>query len=130
LLPPKLKKEDEWTEVGDVSRIGVKAPMEMAFRRNRVDGWRVISEKSTAWVVKQDNGQVVAFGPQCTHLGCAYHWDDGKNQFLCPCHTSLFSMDGRVSGGRAQRPLDRYETKVEGKKLLIGPLRAWPESSE
>ena len=27
-------------------------PLEVAFRRNRVDGWRVVSEKSTAWVVK------------------------------------------------------------------------------
>ena len=98
-------------------------PVEMSFRRNRVDGWKVISEKSTAWVVKQADNQVVAFGPQCTHLGCAYHWEEGKNEFLCPCHTSLFAIDGKVVAGPAPRPLDRYETKVEGNKLLLGELQ-------
>ena len=64
-----------------------------------MDGWKVLSEKSTAWVVKQADNSVVAFGPQCTHLGCAYHWEEGKNEFLCPCHTSLFG-DRRQGGVR------------------------------
>ena len=122
LFPPKAKKEAEWIEVGDISRIAPNSPVEMSFRRNRVDGWKVISEKSTAWVVKTTDNKITAFGPQCTHLGCAYHWEEGKNEFLCPCHTSLFAIDGRVVGGPAPRPLDRYETKVEGKKLLVGRL--------
>lgn len=122
-LPPKLKKEDEWTKLGDLSKLTENSPVEMAFRHNRVDGWKVLSEKSTAWVVKQPDGEVVAFGPQCTHLGCAYHWEDSKKQFLCPCHTSLFALDGTVNAGPALRPLDRYETRLEGNTLLIGPLR-------
>jgi menaquinol-cytochrome c reductase iron-sulfur subunit len=127
LFPPKAKKEAEWIEVGDVSRIGINSPVEMSFRRNRVDGWKVISEKSTAWVVKTADGKITAFGPQCTHLGCAYHWEEAKSEFLCPCHTSLFAIDGKVIGGPAPRPLDRYETKVEGKKLLVGKLNTSPE---
>ena len=127
-LPPKLKKENQWTEVGDVSKLALNSPIEMTFRRNRVDGWKVLSEKSTAWVVKQADQQIVAFGPQCTHLGCAYHWEESKNQFLCPCHTSIFAIDGKVDGGPAQRPLDRYETKVEGRTLLIGHLRQSEEA--
>ena len=101
----------------------------MTFRRNRVDGWKVVSEKDTAWVLKAANNQVTAYGPQCTHLGCAYHWDTGKNEFVCPCHNSIFSIDGRVLGGPAPRPLDRYETKVEGGKLLLGRLQPSPEKS-
>jgi menaquinol-cytochrome c reductase iron-sulfur subunit len=97
--------------------------VEIAFRRNRVDGWKIISEKSTVWVVKTPDNRVVAFGPQCTHLGCAYHWDESRSQFLCPCHMSLFSMDGNVLSGPARRPLDRYETRIEGRKLLLGRLR-------
>ena len=75
-------------------------------------------------MVKQADNSVVAYGPQCTHLGCAYHWDDGKTEFLCPCHNSLFSLDGKVISGPAPRPLDRYETKIEGNKLLVGRLIA------
>ncbi len=123
LLPPKLHKEQEWAEAGDVAKMTPNSPVEMVFRRNRIDGWRILSEKSTAWAVKQDNGEVVAFAPQCTHLGCAYHWDDPKKQFLCPCHTSVFSIDGKVVSGPAPRALDRFEAKVQNNKLLLGEIR-------
>jgi menaquinol-cytochrome c reductase iron-sulfur subunit len=123
LFPPRVRKTDEWTEAGDISKLVPGDPIELAFRRNRVDGWKVISEKSTAWVVKQADNSIVAYGPQCTHLGCAYHWEDKQNQFLCPCHTSLFGVDGAVTSGPAPRPLDRYDVKIQGNKLLLGPLR-------
>ena len=129
LLPPKATKEEEWIELGDVTKLTPNSPVELTFRRNRVDGWKVFSEKSTAWVVKQADDRIVAFGPQCTHLGCAYHWEDGKNDFLCPCHTSVFSIDGKVLSGPAPRPLDRYETKIDGSKLMIGRLRQSTESA-
>jgi menaquinol-cytochrome c reductase iron-sulfur subunit len=122
-FPPKAQKPNEWIEIGDGTSLAPNAPTEMTFRRNRVDGWKVISEKSTAWVVKSADNRIVAFGPQCTHLGCAYHWDEGRNLFICPCHNSLFGMDGQVKAGPAPRPLDRYDVKVEGDRLLIGNLR-------
>lgn len=121
LVPPKPRRQTDWAEAGDVSRLEPNVPVEMVFRRNRTDGWRLISEKSTAWVVKLQD-KVVAFGPQCTHLGCAYHWDERNSEFLCPCHTSTFSIDGKVTAGPAPRPLDRYEVKVENNKLLVGRL--------
>ena len=129
LFPPKLRKEQNWAEAGDITKMKPNSPVEMVFRRNRVDGWRILSEKSTAWAVKLDDGQVVAFAPQCTHLGCAYHWDDPKKQFLCPCHTSVFSIDGKVVSGPAPRPLDRFESKVEKNKLLLGEVHESKESA-
>jgi menaquinol-cytochrome c reductase iron-sulfur subunit len=123
LIPPKSEPRDSWIEVGELNKFAAGAPLEVAFRRNRTDAWKVVSEKDTAWVVKHADGGVTAFGPQCTHLGCAYHWDDGRQQFLCPCHSSLFRMDGSVISGPAPRPLDRYETKVENGRLMVGRLR-------
>ena len=129
LIPPKLRKMPEWIEAGDVSKLEPRAPVEMAFRRNRVDGWKIQSEKTTAWVVKLSDAQVVAYGPQCTHLGCAYLLDDNRDHFLCPCHTSIFDVDGAVVSGPAPRPLDRYETKVENGKLLLGALHQYRATS-
>jgi len=123
LFPPRLRRENELTEAGDVAKMVPNSPVEMVFRRNRIDGWRILSEKSTAWAVKLDNGEVIAFAPQCTHLGCAYHWEDSKKEFLCPCHTSVFSIDGRVISGPAPRPLDRFEAKVQNNKLMLGEIR-------
>jgi len=96
----------------------------MVFRRTRVDGWKVTSEKATAWVVKTSDNQVTAFAPQCTHLGCAYHWEEQNKEFLCPCHTSTFAIDGKVTAGPAPRPLDRYEAKVENGKLMVGRIQS------
>jgi menaquinol-cytochrome c reductase iron-sulfur subunit len=127
-LPPRVRRPNEWVDVGDVSQLTPNAPVEMAFRRNRVDGWKVSSERSTAWVVKRPDASITAFGPQCTHLGCAYHWEESKSEFICPCHNSVFGADGRVISGPAPRPLDRYQAKVEGGRLLLGPLEK-PEAT-
>jgi len=122
LFPPQVRKQEEWIEAGDISKIEPGSPVEMVFQRIRTDGWRIVSEKTTTFVVKQSDNEVVAFAPGCTHLGCAYHWDEKKSEFLCPCHNSIFALDGRVLSGPAPRPLDRFETKVENNKLLVGRI--------
>ena len=129
LIPAKFRRKNDFVEAGDISQLSPQAPLELAFRRNRVDGWRVVSEKSTAWVVKLPDNNVVAYAPQCTHLGCAYHWDQRRTHFVCPCHNSVFSLDGKVQEGPAPRPLDRYQTKIEGTKLLLGPVQQTPSQT-
>ncbi len=123
LLPPRARKAAEWVQAGAMDQVQPGQPTEVTFRHNRVDGWKMTSEKTTAWLVKTPDDKVVAFGPQCTHLGCAYHWDEANQNFLCPCHTSTFAVDGKVLSGPAPRPLDRYEVKLEGQKILIGSLK-------
>ncbi|MEO8657688.1 MAG: Rieske (2Fe-2S) protein [Bryobacteraceae bacterium] len=123
LMPGRTKKTGQWVEAGDVGPLHLNSPEEMVFRRTRVDGWKVTSEKATAWVVKTSDNQVTAFAPQCTHLGCAYHWEEQSKEFLCPCHTSTFAIDGKVTAGPAPRPLDRYEAKVEKGKLMVGRIQ-------
>jgi menaquinol-cytochrome c reductase iron-sulfur subunit len=120
---PKSKKKLGWVEAGDISQIPLNKPEELVFRRTRVDGWKTINERTSAWVIRKSEKEVIALAPQCTHLGCAYHWTADKNVFECPCHTSAFSMDGKVLGGPAPRPLDRYQVKVEGSRLLLGEVR-------
>lgn len=128
-LPPKTRKQESWVEAGDLSQLQPGAPEEMTFRRIHIDGWKIYSEKGTAWVVKTADGKVLAFSPICTHLGCAYHWDAGKGEFLCPCHGSEFSIDGAVISGPAPRPLDRFEIKVENARLWLGPVHQGGETS-
>ena len=123
LFPPKRRQNAGFVAAADLAQLALKQPEEVVFRRNKVDGWKISSEKDTAWVVRLSESEVVAFAPQCTHLGCAYHWDERRDHFVCPCHTSAFSIDGRVLTGPAPRALDRYETKVEGGKLLLGPVK-------
>ncbi|MBV8818614.1 MAG: hypothetical protein JO022_09680, partial [Acidobacteriaceae bacterium] len=78
--PPRPRRESDWVEAGDIGSLAPNTPAEISFRQKRIDGWREVLEKKTAWVVKTPDHGVIAFGPQCTHLGCAYHWDETKTQ--------------------------------------------------
>jgi menaquinol-cytochrome c reductase iron-sulfur subunit len=122
LAKPKNTEGGDWVEVADINQLRVGKPEEIRYNRRRTDGWQKLdAEKATTWVIRQDDNKVVAFTPACTHLACPYHWDDSKMNFVCPCHGSMFSADGKVLAGPASRPLDRYISKVEAGKILIGP---------
>jgi menaquinol-cytochrome c reductase iron-sulfur subunit len=123
LVPPRTRARSRWIDAGDISQLSPGVPVELSFQENRLDGWRVLTEKKTAWVVREADNKVVAFGPQCTHLACAYHWEMQSGRFVCPCHGSSFSVQGNVITGPAARPLDRYITKIENNRLQIGDLR-------
>ena len=123
MFPPKARQNDEWVAAGDLSRIAPNTPMEVTFRRNRVDGWKVTSEKSTAWVVKDASNHVAAFGPQCTHLGCAVRY--AHERLECPCHLGFFEPDrGFPIQGPPSRPLAAIalESRPDGSLWAVGEL--------
>lgn len=122
LIVPRPRRPDDFIEVADLKQLKEKDPEEIVFRRNRRDGWKVTSEKSSAWVVKMSEDKAIAYVPSCTHLGCAFHWDERNNNFLCPCHTSTFSIEGAPLAGPALRPLDRYDVQVRDGKLFVGSI--------
>jgi menaquinol-cytochrome c reductase iron-sulfur subunit len=122
LIRPKGTEDSGLSEVAEMDQLRIGKPQEVLYDRKRVDGWRKLTEKASTWVVRTDDHSVIAFDPACTHLGCAYHWDAPANHFICPCHASAFSIDGKVLSGPAPRPLDRYVVKVESGKVLIGSV--------
>ena len=70
-------------------------------------------------MVKETSGNIKVFSPICTHLGCHYNWDAQRGQFVCPCHGSIFTPEGKVVGGPAPRPLDTLPWKVEKGVLYV-----------
>jgi menaquinol-cytochrome c reductase iron-sulfur subunit len=122
LRPARTVMPGGYVDAVDLNQLKMRTPEEVSFQRIRKDGWKLITEKATAWVVRLSENEVVAYSPMCTHLGCAYHFEAAKNEFICPCHTTNFAMDGRVLNGPAPRPLDRYPVRVQGSRLLIGTI--------
>ncbi|MGH9597711.1 MAG: ubiquinol-cytochrome c reductase iron-sulfur subunit, partial [Edaphobacter sp.] len=120
LAKPKGKQGSDWVAVAELDQLPIGTPQEVLYKRRRVDGWRKVEETAGTWIVRTDEHNVIAYAPACTHLGCAYHWDASKKDFLCPCHASEFSIDGKVLAGPAPRPLDRYCSKIEEGRILIG----------
>jgi cytochrome b6-f complex iron-sulfur subunit len=47
----------------------------------------------------------------CTHLGCSV--ESQAEGFACPCHGSRFDLQGKVTRGPAQKPLNALRTGVD-----------------
>ncbi len=121
-LSPLLRKEEEdWVDVGRARDFPKGVPARVEFVERKRDAWVVTEHRAAAWVVTADGRQFISFDPRCTHLGCPFRWDDGRKQFLCPCHTAVFGVDGAVVSGPAPRALDRYPVKVVSGRLQILP---------
>lgn len=58
------------------------------------------------------NAGLVALYQVCTHLGCLPKWETGQDRFACPCHGSIYELDGRWVGGPAPRGLDRFPMTI------------------
>ncbi len=62
----------------------------------------------------------VAISTRCAHLGCPVRYVQASERFICPCHGGVYGFDGKVEGGPPVRPLDRFETRVENGRVLVG----------
>jgi Rieske Fe-S protein len=63
----------------------------------------------------------IAISTRCAHLGCPVRWVDAAKNFICPCHGGVYDLLGRRVGGPPVRPLDRFETRVVGEDVQVGP---------
>jgi Rieske Fe-S protein len=64
-------------------------------------------EKTAAW--RDEQGELHALSPICTHLGCEVEWNGGERTWDCPCHGSRFDVEGQVLRGPAKRELERKD---------------------
>lgn len=62
----------------------------------------------------------IAISNRCAHLGCPVRYIEAAKSFICPCHGGTYGFEGEVTGGPPVRPLDRFETYVEGGRVLVG----------
>jgi menaquinol-cytochrome c reductase iron-sulfur subunit len=71
------------------------------------------------WIIKHSDSQVTVFSPICPHLGCSFNWYAEAKKFICPCHGSVFSIEGKVLGGPSPRGLDTLPWKIENGELYV-----------
>lgn len=83
------------------------------------------------WLANAD-GAMFALSQRCPHLGCRVPFCESSGRFECPCHGSVFDIDGAYIAGPSPRGMDRYELTLE-KGLLVADLDtllAGPDKSE
>jgi len=78
------------------------------------------------YVCHLNDGGFLAVSIKCTHLGCSVNWDEEKKEFLCPCHHSMFSLNGDVVNPPATRALDTYPLKIENGIIKVNLAKPVP----
>lgn len=64
------------------------------------------------YITRNEDG-VQALYWKCVHLGCTVPYNAAKNDFQCPCHGSIFDLEGARTGGPATRRMDRFPVTVQ-----------------
>jgi len=60
-----------------------------------------------------------ALSSRCTHQGCVVDTlDSSTERMACPCHDSMYAIDGRRVSGPASSALTRYPATYDGQDLL------------
>ena len=119
ILPALRKKDTGWSDAGTAGDLIVNEPQERRFFQIVKSGWQEEKQERSLWLVKRPDDSVTAFAPNCPHLGCGYRWSGSDQRFKCPCHGSVFDIDGKVLGGPSPRSLDTLEVRQESGRVLV-----------
>jgi ubiquinol-cytochrome c reductase cytochrome b subunit len=108
-----------WSKVGDISSFPIGQPRILDFPFETQDSYLRETLVYSVWIIKRSPSEISIYSPICPHLGCHYDWNPQSKTFICPCHGSVFSIDGKVLGGPAPRPLDTLPFKIENGILYV-----------
>jgi menaquinol-cytochrome c reductase iron-sulfur subunit len=121
-LHPLLTKTTDvgWSDIGKMEEFAsLKAPLKKLITVDQRDGWRKIVSEKAIYILPAKDGVIRVLSPICPHLGCSIPWVEARQQFICPCHTAIFTLDGTRVSGPAPRPMDDLESKVEEGVLKV-----------
>jgi menaquinol-cytochrome c reductase iron-sulfur subunit len=121
LIAPALNKEaaDVWIPAGPVENYPIGIPTLFNFNRTKVNGWEKTVNSYGVYIIRSEDGSILALSNKCTHLSCRVNWKPDESAYICPCHDAYFNIDGQIISGPQPRPLDPYETKVEDNMLFL-----------
>ena len=85
-----------------------------------VGGVRPVSYGATSALVMRTAESIRCFSLVCTHLGCLVQWQEGAQEFYCPCHDGRFDQFGEVLAGPPPLPLEQIAVRVEGETVIVG----------
>jgi len=108
-ISPALGKTagDDWISLGSLDNYPFDLPTLFNFNITQVNGWERSTLSYGAFVLRKE------------HLSCRVNWNEESSEFYCPCHAAFFDKNGEVVSGPPPRPLDRYETRLDGDQLFI-----------
>jgi menaquinol-cytochrome c reductase iron-sulfur subunit len=121
-------------------------PVLAEVRGELIDAWNRIPDVKigSCWLVRgQTDEKIRAFSTICPHLGCAIDFEQSEPtskgaeqgsqrgsekgskapRFVCPCHDSYFSLDGKTITGPSPRAMDELEVAIDGEEVKVAYRR-------
>ena len=74
---------------------------------------------SAGLLIKTASGELRAFNATCTHLACIVQYRPDLAEIWCACHNGHFDLNGTNVAGPPPAPLETYDVKVLGGKLVV-----------
>ncbi len=107
---------------------GIAAAKFITFRKAR--SRQVVFDKNEAgklWHYKggvflaEDGDNLKALSARCTHLGCLVNMNPLTSRFECPCHGSVYDINGKRLSGPTKRDMEglQAERRADGSIVVI-----------
>jgi menaquinol-cytochrome c reductase iron-sulfur subunit len=94
-------------------------PIKALITLEQRDGWRRILSTKPVYVVKAGDGRLRVLSAVCPHLGCTVTWNEGRSEFVSPCHNGVFAPDGAFRSGPPPRGMDELDSMIEDGRLKV-----------
>lgn len=105
-LLSRKQTEPQPTSPLEIARVGDLQP-------GQVKLFRYPTSNDPALLIRQPNGEHVAYKQRCTHLSCPVNYAAQNNRLECPCHNGAFDVaTGAVLEGPPPRPLPRIALRI------------------
>ena len=111
------QRQLKWIDAMPMAHVKGDKPLMCSIVTERTAGWATTLEEQQVFVLPSHQHQ--AFSSTCPHEGCNVMWREEKNDFFCPCHDSLFGLDGARMSGPAPRGLDPLPTREKDGMLQV-----------
>jgi cytochrome b6-f complex iron-sulfur subunit len=76
--------------------------LEVSFDERPLEGNVIFNHSVYLVGLKQG---IKALSARCPHLGCRLEYNATERRFQCPCHGSLFSLEGQRLGGPTKKDM-------------------------
>lgn len=131
-LNPLLKKKaaakegsDNLKRVATIDSIPIDGtPIQVPVIADKIDAWTGEPNQPVGAVfIRRVEDGVECVNAICPHAGCMVAFSADRKQFLCPCHTSAFEIDGkRIMPSPSPRDMD---LQVVDKSKLESTGEVW-----
>lgn len=109
--------ENGFINVATLDSLVVDVPQRVTVIDDKSDAWNLYPKEpvGAVFLTLSKDKKVTALNTTCPHAGCSVDFVPAKECFLCPCHDSLFKMDGDLKSEKSPSPrgLDSLEVEIK-----------------